>query len=126
MPNLSKIHLMGHVGRDAELKYSQNQTSILQFSLAVTHKNRSGGEDETNWFRCSVFGQRAEKLAPYIVKGTPLYVDGVFKHREYEKRDGGNGFSLDVKVDSLEFAGNKPQTNDDFRTQTPTNEDTPF
>ena len=102
MPNLSVITLAGHLGRDAELK-AAGGTPVCKFSLAVTTKRREG--DSTAWYACSLFGTRAEKLAPMLTKGKALIVSGELVPREYKGKKDELRTSLDVNVQSLTFAG---------------------
>ena len=107
MPNLCKLTLIGHVGRDAELKYTAKGTAILEWTLAVNEKGYGeNAQDKTHWFRCSVFGKRAESLKTLIEKGKPLYVEGQFSPREYTK-DGQTRTSYDVRVSEVELLGGR-------------------
>ena len=59
------------------------------------------------YFRCLIWGERAEKTAQYLKKGVAVTVFGEFLLNEYQKRDGTKGFSLDVNVSNFEFQGSK-------------------
>lgn len=62
-----EICLMGNLGQDAELKYTQTNNPYLV--LSVASNNKRNGQDETIWSRCTVWGKQAESLAPYLTKG---------------------------------------------------------
>lgn len=92
----------GRIGRDAEIRFTQGGTAVAGFSLAVDE--RRGGEKTTLWVDCSVWGERAEKLAEYLVKGTALVVAGQVGARAYEK--GGEVHAVvTLKVQELTFMG---------------------
>lgn len=106
MRSSARVEVIGHLGNDAELKFLDSGTAILSFSVAVNPYVRDGKE-RTNWYRCSLFGDRAEKLAAMLVKATPVFVRGDLDCRDWTGRDGKEGYSLDVRVTELELLGNK-------------------
>lgn len=102
MPNLSVATLAGHLGRDAELK-AAGGSSVCEFSIAVTTNRREA--ESTAWYRCQVWGNRGEKLAPMLTKGKAVIVSGELVPREYRGKGDELRTSLDVNVNSLSFAG---------------------
>jgi single-strand DNA-binding protein len=102
---LSKIQIIGKLGRDPELRYTPNGRPVTTFSVAVNQstKNQQTGEwvEATDWFRVSVWGDRAERAAENLRKGSRVFVDGRFRTREYETNDGRKGLSLDVSADTV-------------------------
>lgn len=77
-----QVTAVGRVGKDAEVRKTQNGNSVTSFSLAV---NVGWGDRETTrWLDCSMWGQRGEKIAEYIRKGALLTVVGSMGQREYE------------------------------------------
>jgi single-strand DNA-binding protein len=102
---LSKIQIIGNLGRDPELRYTPSGRPVATFSVAVNQssKNQQTGEwvEATDWFRVSVWGDRAERAAENLRKGTRVFVDGRFRTREYETNDGRKGLSLDVSADTV-------------------------
>jgi single-strand DNA-binding protein len=102
---LSKIQIIGNLGRDPELRYTPSGRPVTTFSVAVNQssKNQQTGEwvEATDWFRVSVWGDRAERAAENLRKGSRVFVDGRFRTREYETNDGRKGLSLDVSADTV-------------------------
>ncbi|HEX5147637.1 MAG TPA: single-stranded DNA-binding protein [Candidatus Limnocylindrales bacterium] len=102
---LCKIQTIGNLGRDPELRYTPNGRPVATFSVAVNQatKNQQTGEwiEATDWFRVSVWGDRAERSAENLRKGSRVFVDGRFRTREYETNDGRKGLSLDVSADQV-------------------------
>ena len=78
---------------------------MTQFNVAVNQstKNQQTGEwvEETDWFRVSVWGDRAERMAESLRKGNKVFVEGRFKTREFEGRDGQKRTSLEITADSI-------------------------
>ena len=101
----SKIQIVGNLGRDPELRYTPNGRPVTEFSVAVNQstKNQQTGEwvEATDWFRVSVWGDRAERAAENLRKGARVLVDGRFRTREYETKDGRKGVSLEISADAV-------------------------
>src|SRR5262245_34919543 len=102
---LSKIQIIGNLGRDPELRYTPNGRPVATFSVAVNQstKNQQTNEwvEATDWFRVSVWGDRAERAAENLRKGSRVLVDGRFRTREYETKDGRKGLSLEISADNV-------------------------
>ena len=107
MAGVNKVILVGHVGKDPELKTTQSGKSVLQFSMATSEKFKdSNGEQKeaTEWHRCVMFDKLAGTMSQYIVKGKQIYVEGKLKTSSYEK-DGQKRYSTDVIVFSVQLLG---------------------
>ena len=102
---LSKIQIIGNLGRDPELRYTPNGRPVASFTVAVnqSQKNQQSGEwiESTDWFRVSVWGDRGERVAENLRKGSRVFVDGRFRAREYEANDGQKRMSLDITADTV-------------------------
>lgn len=97
--NLTMIS--GTVGRDAELRHTQSQDAVLNFSVAVDNgKDKNGNKRDATWFDCSVWGKRGEALQNYIRKGTKLTLVGRVSAREHN----GKAY-LQIAVNELTFQG---------------------
>ncbi len=105
MASLSKVSIIGNLGRDPEMRYTPNGRPVTEFSVAVNQstKNQQTGEwvEATDWFRVTVWGDRAERTAEQLRKGTRVFVEGRFRTREYEARDGQKRVSLEITADSV-------------------------
>ena len=102
---LCKVMIIGNLGSDPEMRYTPNGRAVTQFNVAVNQstKNQQTGEwiEETDWFRVSVWGDRAERMAESLRKGNKVFVEGRFKSREFEGKDGEKRTSLDVISDNV-------------------------
>jgi single-strand DNA-binding protein len=105
MASFSKVSIIGNLGRDPEMRYTPNGRPVTEFSVAVNQstKNQQTGEwvEATDWFRVTVWGDRAERTAEQLRKGTRVFVEGRFRTREYEARDGQKRVSLEITADSV-------------------------
>jgi single-strand DNA-binding protein len=102
---LCKVMIIGNLGADPEMRYTPNGRPVTQFNVAVNQstKNQQSGEwvEATDWFRVSVWGDRAERAAENLRKGNRVFVEGRFKTREFEGRDGKARTSLEITADSV-------------------------
>jgi single-strand DNA-binding protein len=102
---LCKVMIIGNLGSDPEMRYTPNGRAVTQFNVAVNQstKNQQTGEwvEETDWFRVSVWGDRAERAAENLRKGNRVFVEGRFKTRQFEGRDGQTRTSLEITADSV-------------------------
>ncbi len=105
------VTVSGHVGQDSELK-NVSGTNVLTFSLASTKKVVKNGTSEqvTHWVNCSIWGDRAEKLKPYILKGSSLVCVGEGEVRVFNNADGSTGANLNVRVNDFQFMGKPEQS----------------
>lgn len=75
-------NIAGRIGKDAVTRHTSSGNSVTGFSVAVDQ--RKGGEKTTLWVDCGMWGERGEKVAPYLLKGTTVAVSGEAGAREHE------------------------------------------
>lgn len=107
----------GNLGRDAELRHASNGDPVANFPLAVETGTRL--TPKTMWIDCSVWGKRAEKLAPYLTKGKKVAVLGRVSQDHYTKRDGTPGFRIEVSCNEVEFLSINRQDQDQDQEEQP-------
>lgn len=87
-------------------------------------------DDGVSWFNCVMFGDRCEKLAQYLVKGTKVICEGSLQLGSYEGKDGTKKYTTDIFINNVEFMGDKKEDTsyDDTKNQSrhPENEVTPI
>lgn len=108
--NLNKVMLIGNVGKDADLRYSSNGLATATFSLAVNNRRkRDDGEweDQTEWFACVLFAEQAERVAQYILKGKPLYVEGRLQTRSWDDDQGVKRYRTEVIASTIQLLGSR-------------------
>lgn len=106
--SFNKIILVGNLGRDPELRYTPQGTPVCTFSLATNErrKDKSGEmQDQTTWFRVTLWNRQAETAAQYLTKGRPVYIEGRLRVEEYTDRDGKQRHSLEVTATEMHFIG---------------------
>lgn len=99
------ICVAGQLGQDSEMKYLNNGDPVLSFSVA----DQQGRDKPTIWWRCSLFGKRAESLAQYLLKGQKVTVTGNLTEREYTDKDGAKKKAQDIRVQDVALQGDQRQ-----------------
>ena len=104
--SINRVVLSGNLTRDAEIRMSQSGMAIVSFGVAVNdrRKNQQTGEweDYANFVDCAMFGTRAEKLQPYLEKGTKVAIEGKLRWSQWE-HEGQKRSKLEVIVDEIEL-----------------------
>ena len=91
MASVNRVILIGNLGRDPEIRYTQGGEPIANFSLATNEAwtDRSGQKQErTEWHRVEVFGKAAQVVRDYLSKGRQVYVEGSIRYDEWTDKDG--------------------------------------
>ena len=107
---MNKVILMGRLTRDAEIRYSQGEssTAIARFSLAVDRRFRRDNEEQTaDFINCVAFGRTAEFLERFGRKGTKFVLEGRIQTGSYTNKDGQRVYTTDVVAENVEFAESK-------------------
>ena len=104
---LNHIVLMGRLTRDPELRYTQSQTPVASFSLAVDRDFGRGEEKQTDFIDCVAWRQSGEFVSKYFQKGSMAVVSGRLQIRDWTDRDGNKRRSAEVVVDNVYFGESK-------------------
>ncbi|MCU1265014.1 MAG: single-stranded DNA-binding protein [Acidobacteria bacterium] len=106
--SFNKIILVGNLGRDPELRYTPQGTPVCSFSLATNErrKDKTGEmQDQTTWFKVTLWGRQAETASQYLTKGRPIYIEGRLRVEEWTDRDGKLRHTLEVHATEMQFIG---------------------
>ena len=112
---MQKVLLIGYLGRDPEVKYSQQGTAIARFSVATTErwKDKDGKPQEhTEWFAVKAFNRLAEVAGEHLHKGSRVYLEGRKRTESWDdKQTGAKHYRELVYVDRIEFLDSKDNGN---------------
>lgn len=104
--SVNSVCVTGNLTRDPELRATAGGSQILTMGVAVSDRRRNpqtgDWEDHPNFVDCTMFGARAEKIAPYLSKGAKVAIEGRLRYSSWE-RDGQRRSKLEVIVDEIEF-----------------------
>jgi len=110
MSSVNKVILIGNLGRDPELRYTQTGQAVANFSLATTDRfsSKDGDKQErTEWHRIVAWGRTAEICAQYLAKGRSVYVEGRLQTNEWEDKDGQKKRTTEIVAQSVQFLGSR-------------------
>ena len=101
--SVNKVILLGHLGRDAETKFTPSGVAVTNFTLATNRrwKDQQTGDwkEETEWHRIVLW--KAENLAPHLQKGKQVYVEGRLQTRSWEDKDGSKRYTTEVVAETF-------------------------
>lgn len=106
--SFNKVIIVGNLGRDPELRYTPQGTPVCSFTLATNErrKDKTGEmQDQTTWFRITLWGRQAEVASQYLTKGKPVYIEGRLRVEEWTDRDGKARHTLEVHATDMQFLG---------------------
>ena len=104
---INKVILVGNLGNDPDVKYTQSGMAITTLSLATTsvRKDKDGQQiEKTEWHRVKLFGKLGEIAGEYLKKGRQVYIEGRIEYGSYEK-DGVKHYTTDVVADDMQMLG---------------------
>lgn len=121
MASLNRVQIIGNLGQDPELRYTQNQTAVCTLNIATT-EYRSGGEGNdkesfTTWHRVVAWSKQAENCNKFLAKGRQVYVEGRLQTRQWEDQNGNKRYTTEIVAQNVLFlgAGGRSQnTSDSF------------
>jgi single-strand DNA-binding protein len=101
----AQAHIIGHVGRDPEMRVTQNGTSVTNFSVAVNKRRRSqeGDDPPPDWYRIAAWGKQAEFADNYIRKGLKVYVAGRQEFSSFTGDDGQERWNVEINANELQI-----------------------
>ncbi|HZO75724.1 MAG TPA: single-stranded DNA-binding protein [Ktedonobacteraceae bacterium] len=109
---MNKIMLIGNLGRDPEMSYTESGVAVTKFSLAVNRITKSSAgerQTETDWFNIIAWRQLAETCNSYLKKGQKVYVEGRLSQRKYTDKTGVERTAVEVTINDMEMLTPKGQ-----------------
>jgi single-strand DNA-binding protein len=112
MSSLNKVMLIGHLGKDPEIRYTPDGSPVATFSLATseswTDKNGSR-QEHTEWHTIVAWNRLADLSKRFLSKGRQVYVEGRIRSRDWNDRDGNKRRSTEVIATQMVLLGSRPQ-----------------
>lgn len=108
MASVNKVILLGNLGRDPEIRYTQGGTPVANFTMATSERwSDPNGEkrERTEWHRIVVWGKQAEIASEYLRKGRQVYIEGSLQTREWTDREGNKRTTTEVRAQRLQLLG---------------------
>lgn len=120
--SLNKVMIIGRIGKDPEVKYTQSGACVANFSVATdeSYKDKQGNKvEQTEWHRCTVWGKQAEFVNKYLGKGRLVYVEGSLQTRSWEDQQGNKRYVTEIKAMRIQAMDNKPKDGQQSYQQAP-------
>lgn len=104
---VNKVILIGNLGDDPTIRYTQNSTAIANFSVATSEawKDKQTGEQKelTEWHRCVTYRRLAEIIGEYTKKGSKVYLEGRLQTRKWQDQSGNDRYTTEIVVNELQM-----------------------
>ena len=110
MASVNKVILIGNLGRDPEIRYTQGGQAVANFTLATNERWRDKegqNQERTEWHRIVVWGKQAENCAKYLAKGRSCYIEGRLQTREWEDKEGNKRQTTEIVAQNVTFLGSR-------------------
>ena len=107
---VNKAILVGNLGRDPELSYTQSGTARCRFTMATaeSYLNNAGERQErTEWHNIVVWGKQAETVSKFLQKGRQIYLEGRIQNRSYDDKDGIKRYISEINANRVVFLGSR-------------------
>ncbi|OJY79939.1 MAG: single-stranded DNA-binding protein [Stenotrophomonas sp. 69-14] len=107
---INKVILVGNLGNDPDVKYTQSGMAVTRISLATTsvRKDRDGNNQErTEWHRVVFFGKLGEIAGEYLRKGSQVYVEGEIRYDKFTGQDGVEKYTTDIVANEMQMLGGR-------------------
>jgi single-strand DNA-binding protein len=112
MSSLNKVMLIGRLGKDPEIRYTQDGAPVASFSLATSEfwTDKSGTRQErTEWHNIVAWNKLADLSKRYLAKGRQVYIEGRIRTREWDDRDGNKRRTTEVIASQMVLLGSRPE-----------------
>lgn len=106
--SVNKVILIGHAGKDPEVRYLENSTPVANFTLATseTYTNKNGEKiKNTEWHNIVLWRGLAEIAQKYVKKGTQVYIEGKIRTRSWDDKDGNKRYITEIVADNMQMLG---------------------
>lgn len=121
--SVNSATIIGHLGKDPEVRYLANGDAVANFSVATTEKwkDKATGDrkEATEWHRINVFGKLAEICGEYLRKGSLVYIQGAIKTRKWTDKDGVEKYTTEIHAREMTMLGGKDEGQQAPRQQRP-------
>ena len=110
MAGVNKVILIGRLGKDPEVKYTQSGAAVANFSMATSEewKDDSGNkQSKTEWHNVVAWRRLGEICGEYLFKGSQIYVEGKLQTRDWEDQDGNKRYTTEVVIQSMQMLDGK-------------------
>ena len=110
MASVNKAIIVGNLGKDPEVRFTQSGQAMARFSVATTDTwmdRENGRQERTEWHNIVVWGKQAETCGQYLSKGRQVYIEGRIQTRKFEDREGKERYFTEINAQQVTFLGSR-------------------
>lgn len=111
---MNKVILIGRLCAEPEIRYTQTQTPVATYRLAVDRRVKQEGQPDADFLTCVAWNKGAEFASKYLRKGAKIAIEGQIRTRSYEDKNGKKVFATEIIVDRHEFCESKSSASGNF------------
>jgi len=108
---VNKVILIGNLGKDPEIRYTQSGTAVANFTIATTEswggKDGQEKQEKTEWHNIVAWARLAEICNQYLSKGRQVYIEGRIQTRKWEDRDGNTRYTTEIVAQNMQMLGSR-------------------
>lgn len=108
---VNKVTILGYLGKDPEIRYTQSGTAVCTFSVATSEqwKDKESGEkkERTEWHNVVFFSRMAEVAGEYLAKGSHVYIEGQLRTEKWQDKNGNDRYTTKIYGRELNMLGSK-------------------
>lgn len=120
MASLNRVTIIGNLGADPEVKYTQNQTAVCNFNVATSESwldDKGQKQERVEWHRVTVWSKAAENCGKYLAKGRQVCVEGKLQTRKWQDKEGHDRYTTEIVAQNVVFLGSNPNAKDGGQSQ---------
>ena len=114
--SVNKVILIGHLGKDPEIRYVFENVPVANFSLATSesYKDKNGEwQESTEWHNIVAWRGLAERAEKYLKKGKQVFIEGKIRTRSWDDKDGNKRYTTEIVADTLQLLGKRDESDND-------------
>ncbi|HEV2105710.1 MAG TPA: single-stranded DNA-binding protein [Candidatus Eisenbacteria bacterium] len=108
--SVNKVFLLGRLGRDPEVRYTQSGTTVANLRIATNERRPDGNggwQDATEWHTVVVFGKQADIAKQYLTKGREVFIEGSLRTRQWQDQQGQKRYTTEIVARDIRFVGGR-------------------
>lgn len=107
MAGLNKVTIIGNLGKDPEVRYTQSGTAVCNLRIGATERRKEGDnwQDHTEWFTVISFGKQAENAGRFLKKGRQVFIEGRLQTRTWQDKENQTRYTTEVVANQILFLG---------------------
>ena len=122
---INKVILVGNLGNDPEVRYSNNGAAIANISVATSDswkdKNTGEQQEKTEWHRVVMFNRLGEIAGEYLKKGSKVYIEGKLQTRKWQNQQGQDQYTTEIVASEMQMLDSRSSGNGEYKRPAPSN-----